>query len=166
MHSTALLRGLREHLPQRRLSAQRPVANHQQQFDPHPTLVQVDQHLVPTLLDLPVAIGNGNQFLGPLGHGAHHDEDALGQARACLEENVHIDAVGPGVNVLIAGQVAEAPLVALGRPLLLEADHGVGAQPSGLLANRDLSASPKSPADLPFRCSQGISSIMHWLCRK
>ena len=71
-----------------------------------PRALHVQQQLLPRLLALPVAVGDGDQLLLAVGGRPHQDQDAL---PAPLQADVEVDAVGPDVDVMLARQRPLAP---------------------------------------------------------
>jgi hypothetical protein len=75
------------------------------------------------LLGLPVAIADGDQLLVAVGGRPHQHQDAL---PILFQADVEMDAVGPDVDVVLAGQRPLAPGVVFLLPDGLEPGDGVG----------------------------------------
>ena len=131
-------------LPHRLPEAQRPVADRQRRLDLQAAGLAVQEQLLPRLLALPVAVGDGDQLLLAVGGRPHQDQDAL---PALLQADVEVDAVGPDVDVVLARQRPLAPGLVLVLPDGLEPGDGRGRQPRGVGA-------AKSPVILSPRHAQ------------
>ena len=68
-----------------------------------------------------------------LRRGANDDQQAL---RVVLQAGLHVDAVGPEVDVALGGEVALAPACVLVRPGVLEPTNGRGREPADVLAKQ------------------------------
>ena len=55
-----------------------------------------------------------------------------------FEPHLHVNSVGPDVDVMLAREIILAPLFVFVAPLLLESADDVGTQPSRPLANERL----------------------------
>jgi site-specific DNA recombinase len=121
VHPATLLPRRVPHLTHRLPEPQRPVPDRQGGLDFQATGLAVQEQLLPRLLALPVAVGDGDQLLLPLGGRPHQDEDALPPP---LQAAVEVHAVGPHVHELLPLQGPLAPGVVLGLPGGLEPGDG------------------------------------------
>ena len=112
-------------------------------------LSEIEEQLLPALLALTDAVHDGDQLLPAFGRGSHEDEQALLLVALVFQPHVHMDAVGPDVDVLLAGEVSTAPLLVLLTPILLETNDDVGAESLGVNAHQRLQGLGKSR---PSRC--------------
>src|SRR5262249_34398266 len=133
MHPAPLLARRRPDLPHRLPEPQRPIADRQLRLDRQPPRLHVQEQFLPRLLALALPVLDGNQLLLAVRRGAHQDQDAL---PAPFQADVEVHAVGPDVDVLLAGQRALAPVVVLVLPQPLEARDGRGRQALGLGAEQ------------------------------
>jgi site-specific DNA recombinase len=101
MHPTALLLRGAPHLTHRLPEPQRPVADRQGGLDLQATGLAVQEQLLPRLLALPVAVGDGDQLLLPLGGRPHQHQDALPPP---FQADVEVHPVGPHGDVPRARQ--------------------------------------------------------------
>jgi hypothetical protein len=79
------------------------------------------------------AIDKTDELLLALRCGADDDQKALGLV---FEPGLHVDAIGPEVDVAFGREVALAPARVLVRPSLLEPADGRGREPAGVLAKQ------------------------------
>jgi hypothetical protein len=87
----ALRPGLREHLPGGLPEPQRPITDGQHR-GAHAAAGAIAQQVRPRLRGLPVAIGEGDQFLAPVSaHADHHQQAQL----AFLQPDAQVDPVHP-----------------------------------------------------------------------
>ena len=101
VNPAALLACFSKDLSQRGPEAQGAVPHGQLRRERQSSILEIHQQLVPALLALAIAIDHGNQFLLPIGRGAHQDQQALPLIGLIFQANVHVDAVGPDVHVLL-----------------------------------------------------------------
>ncbi len=123
-------------LPESGPEAECPVTNGELRRLREPPLLEIEEQLLPTLLALTDAVDDGDQFLTAFGRGSHEDEQALLLVALVFQPHVDVDAVGPDVDVLLAREIATAPLLVLLAPLLLQPDDDVGAETLGMPAEQ------------------------------
>ncbi len=124
MHPAALLLHLRIDLLQRPPEPQRPVP-HRQRRSVHPPPLQVPQHRQPRFLTLPVALLQGDHFLGAVR--PHSHDHQAGQPPIFLQAHGEVHSVHPPVEIRRLGQVPFPPRVVFRLPDLLEPhDRGRG----------------------------------------
>src|ERR1035437_1101127 len=97
----ALLPGLGEHLAQRSPESQCPVSRRQDR-GAHAAAGGVAEQVSAGLGGLPVPVGQRDELLAAVGADADHDQQAQ---LVLLQADVDVDAVGPQVHVVGAGQV-------------------------------------------------------------
>ena len=95
------LPGLGEHLPGGLPEPQRPVTDGQHR-GAHAAAGAIAQQVRPRLRRLAVPISEGDQLLAAVGADADHDQQAQ---LVLLQPDVHVDPVGPQVDVVHPGQV-------------------------------------------------------------
>jgi hypothetical protein len=113
MDPTALVAGLREHLPKRRPQPERAVARHDHWAAPA-AAAAVAQQLRPRIAGLPLPVGDRHQLLGAIG--AHPHEHQATQPPV-LQAEVEVDAVSPAVHVVAVRQVPAQERLPLDLPL-------------------------------------------------
>jgi hypothetical protein len=129
----ALAAGLRPHLLDRLPEAERAVGDRELRRYRKPAPLQVEEQFPPGLGALAHAVNEADQLLLALRRGADDDQQALGIG---LKTGLHVDAVGPEVDVALGGEIAPAPAQVLVRPGLLEPSDGRGREPAGVLAEQ------------------------------
>ena len=149
VHPAPLLPGRGIDLSKSGPEAQGPVTDGQLRWLREPPLLEIEEQLLPALLALTDAVHDGDQLLPAFGRGSHEDEQALLLVALVFQPHVHMDAVGPDVDVLLAGEVSTAPLLVLLTPILLETNDDVGAESLGVNAHQRLQGLGKSR---PSRC--------------
>ena len=77
--------------------AQGTVPGRQQGGSRQPPGLAIQEQGLPRLLGLPVAVGQGDQFLAAVRCGPQQDQDAL---PVVLQAEVEVHAVGPDVDVM------------------------------------------------------------------
>src|SRR5262249_11681394 len=125
--------GVRQYLLDRLPEAERHVGYRELRTERKPSSVQIEEQLLPGLRTLAHAVDQTDQLLLTLGRGADDDQQTLG---GILEPGLHMDAVGPEVDVTLGGEIALAPARMLLQPGLLEPSDGRGRQPAGILAEQ------------------------------
>jgi hypothetical protein len=150
----------RGRLPAARSRTQCPVTGGQDR-GAHPAAGAIPQQVRPRLRRLPVPVGQGDELLAPVGaHADHHQQAQL----VLFQPDVHMDPVGPQVDVVHTGQVPlrERALFAppgLGQQVITAADS-----PAGDPRNWP-SAGTKSPLDRPCKYSNGSTSVVFGVLR-
>src|SRR5271170_4425003 len=129
----ALAAGLRPHLLERLPEAERAVGDCEFGRYRKPAPLQVEEQFPPGLGALAHAVNEADELLLALRRGADDDQQALGLV---LQSGLHVDAVGPEVDVALGGEIASAPAYMLLRPGILEPSDGRGREPAGLLAEQ------------------------------
>src|SRR5271167_2178195 len=133
MDPAALAAGLRPHLLDRLPEAERAVGDRELGRNRKPAPLQVEEQFPPGLGALAHAVNEADELLLALRRGADDDQQALGLV---LQASLHVDAVGPEVDVALGGEIASAPAYMLLRPGVLEPSDGRGREPAGLLAEQ------------------------------
>ena len=110
------------------------IADGQHRLLRKPPLLEIEEQFLPAQLALTDAVHDGDQFLPAFGRGPYEDEQALLLIALVFQPHFDVDAVGPDVDGLLAGEVATAPIPVLLAPLLLEANDDVGAESPGIRA--------------------------------
>ncbi len=123
----AALPGLGEHLAQRAPEPQRPVADGQHR-GAHAAAGAVAQQVRPRLRGLPVPVSQGDELLAAIGADPDHHQQAQ---LVLLQPDVHVDPVGPQVDVVHAGQVPGGEGALLGLPGLGQPGDHRRRQPGG-----------------------------------
>ena len=101
MEPAALSAGLREDLAQRAPESERSVPGREHR-GAHAPPGAVAQQVRPRLRRLAVAISKGDQLLAPISaHADHHQQAQL----VLFEADVHMDPVGPQIDIVHGGQV-------------------------------------------------------------
>jgi len=103
----ALAAGLRPHFLDRLPEAERAVGDRELGRHRKSAPLQVEQQLLPGLRTLAHAVDQTDQLLLALGRGADDEQQAL---RSVLEPGLHMDAVGPEVDVALGREIALAPV--------------------------------------------------------
>jgi hypothetical protein len=109
---TALLSGLREHLPQRAPEPECAVA-HGQDRGAHPAPGAVAEQVRPGLGGLPVPVGERDEFLAAISADTDYDQQAQ---LVLFQANVDVDAVDPQVDVVHTRQIPVGEGALLGFP--------------------------------------------------
>ena len=100
----------------------------------HPArAVEVEEQLAPGLRALAHATDEADELRLAFGCGTDDDQQAL---RGVLESRLHVDAVGPKVDIALCRKFALAPARMLFRPGPLESSNGRGRQPASVLAKQ------------------------------
>ena len=94
--------------------------------------LEIEEQLPPGLRALAHAVDEADELLFALRRGANDDQQAL---RVVLQAGLHVDAVGPEVDVALGGEVALAPACVLVRPGVLEPTM-VEPRPADVLAKQ------------------------------
>ena len=124
----ALFPGFGEHLAQRLPAAQRAVPRGQHR-GAHAAACAVAQQVSPRLRGFAVPVGQGDELRAAVGADPdHHQQAQLVLAKA----DVHVDAVGPHVHIIDAGQVTVHERAGLALPVLGQpGDHRRGQARAG-----------------------------------
>ena len=133
VHPAALATGCGPHLLDRLPEAERTVGDRQLRSHGEPAPPEVEQQVAPGLRALAHAVDQADQLLPAFRRRADDDEQALG---VVLEPGLHMDAVGPEIDVAPGRQVALAPMGVLVRPGVLEPRDGRRRQPAGVRAEQ------------------------------
>ncbi len=141
VHPVPLVAGFGEHVPDGTPEAQCPVPDRELRR-PHSALVEVAQKARPTLGGLPVAVGDGHQFLRPIHPDADHHQRTQPPVRS--EPHAGVDAVHPHIHVVHLREVALHEALALGPPLFAEAGYALRRE--SRLASEEL---PQSRLEVP-----------------
>ena len=123
----------RPHLLDRLPEAEGAVGDRELGSHRKPPPFEVEEELFPRLRALAHAVDEPDKFLFAFGRGADDDQQALG---GVLEPRLHMDAIGPEVDIMLGGEIALAPARMLLRPGLLEPSDGSRRQPAGILAEQ------------------------------
>ena len=129
MDPTALAARPGPHLLDRLPEAERAVGD--REFGRHrkPAPFEIEQQLAPALRALAHAVDEADELLLAFGRGADDDQQAL---RVVLEPGLHVDAVGPEVDVAPGRQIPLQPARVLFRPDLGKPRDGRGREAAGL----------------------------------
>ena len=140
MHPAALTAGLGPHLLDGLPEAESAprfregrLGNRELRPDVQPAPLQVEQQLLPGLRALAHAVDQADQLLVAFGGRADDDEQAL---RIVLEPGLHVDAVGPEVDVALDRHIPLLPERVLVRPGIRETCDGRGREATGILAEQ------------------------------
>jgi len=99
--------GLRQGGPE----AERTIGDSDRRWNGEPTVLEVEEQFEPALFALSDDVDDGDQFLLAVGRGPHDHEQALLRIGRVFKADSHVDPVRPDGDVLLAGEVAAAPLV-------------------------------------------------------
>ena len=127
MNPAALFARAGEHLAQRLPEAQGAVA-HGEHRGAHPPPGGIAQQVGPRLSGLPVAGVHGYQLLAPVGAHAHEHQDAR---LRLLQAHLEVHTVGPHVDEVGPGQVANLERLVVIDPLGREPGDGGSREPGG-----------------------------------
>ena len=133
MDPATLAARLRPHFLDRLPEAERAVGNREFGADRKPTPLEIEEQLPPGLRALAHAVDEPDEFLFALRRGANDDQQAL---RVVLQASLHVDAIGPEVDVALGGEVTLAPACVLVRPGVLEPPDRRGREATGVLAKQ------------------------------
>src|SRR5262252_2287387 len=106
MYPTALAAGLRPHLLDRLPEAERTVGNREFRRHRKPSPFQIQEQPPPGLGAFAHPVDEADEFLLALRRGTDDDQQALG---IVLQTGLHVDAVGPEVDVVLGREIALAP---------------------------------------------------------
>src|SRR5690606_5951595 len=130
---TALAPGPGPDLLERLPDAERAVGDRELGADGEATPPEIEQQLAPGLRAFPHPVDQANQLLLALGRGADDDQQALG---VVFQPGLHMNAVGPEVDMAPGRQVALQPARMLVRPGVLQPRDGGRRQSARLLAEQ------------------------------
>src|SRR5208337_3842420 len=120
MNPATLLYRFRKLLPKGCPESQAAVTNRQLRTFFKPPLLEIAQHLLPSLFALPVSVKNGNKLFPPVFQCPHNDQDALPVVLRVFQTNIEIDAVNPEINVTLMGEIVPGPILIILLPESLE----------------------------------------------
>src|ERR1700719_3037921 len=147
VHPTALAACPRPHLLDRLPEAEGAVGDRELGSHRKPPPFEVEEELFPRLRALAHAVDESDKFLFASGRGADDHQQTL---CGLLEPGLHMDAVHPEVNVAFGREIALAPTRMLVRQASLSRPMVEAESPSASLPSSAISASSKSPVEMPF----------------
>src|SRR5262249_48924409 len=133
VHPAALPAGVGPHLFDGLPKSKRAIGDRQLRANRQPTPLQIEEQFPPRLRTFAYTVAEADKLLPALGCGSDNDQQAL---RAVFETGLHVNAVGPEVDVAFGREIALAPARVLLRPGLLEASNGRGREPAGVPAEQ------------------------------
>src|ERR1051325_11687659 len=133
VNPAALTARLGPHFLDRLPEAQRGVGNRELGPDREPPSLQIEQQLLPGSRALAQAVDEADELLRAFRRRADDDEQAL---RIVLEPGLHVDAVGPEVDVALRREIPLQPARVFVRPGVLEPGDARGRKAARLLAEQ------------------------------
>src|SRR5262249_4205667 len=113
--------------------AKRAIGDRQLGANRQATPLQIEEQFPPRLRTFAYTVAEADKLLPALGCGSNDDQQAL---RAVFETGLHMNTIGPEVNVAFGREIALAPARVLLRPGLLEPSNGRGREPAGVPAEQ------------------------------
>ena len=129
VHPAALAAGLGPDLLDRLPEAERAVGDREFRPDRQPAPLQVEQQLAPGLRALAHPVDQADQLLPAFRRRADDDQQAL---RRVLQPGLHVNAVGPEVDVAPGRQIALQPARVLVRPGAFQPRDGRSREAAGV----------------------------------
>src|SRR5215813_1797150 len=133
VHPAALPAGVGPRLFDGLPKAKRAIGDRQLRANRQPTPLQIEEQFPPRLRTFAYTVAEADKLLPALGCGSDNDQQAL---RAVFETGLHMNAVGPEVDVAFGREIALAPARVLLGPGLLEPSNGRGREPAGVPAEQ------------------------------
>src|SRR5215813_11068104 len=133
VHPAALPAGVGPRLFDGLPKAKRAIGDRQLRANRQPTPLQIEEQFPPRLRTFAYTVAEADKLLPALGCGSDNDQQAL---RAVFETGLHVNAVGPEVDVAFGREIALAPARVLLGPGLLEPSNGRGREPAGVPAEQ------------------------------
>src|SRR5262245_33902931 len=155
VHPAALAARLGPYLFDRLPESERAIGDRELGANRQPTPLQIEEQFPPRLRTLAHTVSEADKLLAALGCGSDDDQQAL---RGVFETGLHMNAVDPEVDVAFAERsslpqrACSSDQASLRRPTV-EAES-----PPASLPSHAISASAKSPAEMPLRWRIGIST--------